>query len=790
MFIRSLLDNTLDKKVTYSYCRRGLKTPYFPDKIKEFKDEAVYDKRSGKLFYNKPVSWDGPALLDMAVDIRISCEDRFFADHVTLEQGIDSQIGSIKILTETNDGLKVIGKHLPESGKTITDKKINIPVNYFCDNIIVRLEGAYENIELCALDVLCAWDIENTVFPEPESIVYTDGGFKFNINEGVSSPEGFEMAAKYFCKKHNEKYGTNFTPSEKGRISFIYSQRDDESFEIEVTKNSVIISAGNLRTFLYAADALTQISGSEIKCCRIEDKPFMNFRGVHFALPSRCDIPFLKKMVENVFVPMRYNSVFIQVSGAMAYDNYPEINKMWLKSREMYEKGLWPKPAHYDFIGGDILTKDEVRELCSYIRSFGLDVIPEVQSWAHTQYITTAYPHLAENAEELKKMGDLYDDDARPATFYSHCMCPLHEEYYKYTFGILDEVLDVFKPERYVHMGHDEIYDIATCEKCRKMGGDKVYTEEVTRLNDYLKSKGLTMMIWADMLQEKRYPSISSICDVPKDIIMLDFTWYFHVDDEFEDNLLKNGFKVMIGNLYSSHFKKFEKRIRKGLMGGQISTWIPCNELYYAYEGKMYDMLYTANMLWSSKYKEDMRGAYNEIVKNKLWDIRKIIGEIEICDKKREIIPYSCTPSLKATLQNDFAEINVCDFAKTISVIWATDEDAGRVMWTAPVAVGTYEIVYEDNSVCSGEILNACSIYTEKHPYGKPLLSGLFRHEGYVGTYLAKPVCGKSDNGEDYTHYNYHITNPNPDKKISKFIIKHSENTDVEIKVYGFELYN
>jgi len=225
-------------------------------------------------------------------------------------------------------------------------------------------------------------------------------------------------------------------------------------------------------------------------------------------------------------------------------------------------------------------------------------------------------------------------------------------------------------------------------------------------------------------------------------------------------------------------------------MGGQISTWIPCNELYYAYEGKMYDMLYTANMLWSSKYKENMRGAYNEIVKKKLWDIRKIIGEIEITDNKCEIIPYSCTPTLKSTLQNDFAEINVCNYAKTISIIWATDEDAGRVMWTAPVVVGTYEIVYEDNSVYSGEILNACSIYTEKHPYGKPLLSGLFRHEGYVGTYLAKPVCGKSDNGEDFTHYNYHITNPNPDKKISKFIIKHSENTDVEIKVYGFELYN
>ena len=34
-------------------------------------------------------------------------------------------------------------------------------------------------------------------------------------------------------------------------------------------------------------------------------------------------------------------------------------------------------------------------------------------------------------------------------------------------FDLIDEIVEVVKPARYVHMGHDEVYVIGVCERCR-----------------------------------------------------------------------------------------------------------------------------------------------------------------------------------------------------------------------------------------------------------------------------------------------------------------------------------
>ena len=52
--------------------------------------------------------------------------------------------------------------------------------------------------------------------------------------------------------------------------------------------------------------------------------------------------------------------------------------------------------------GGELLEKDEVRDFVEYVKDFGIEVIPEIQSWGHVQYITYAYPEIAELAEELE----------------------------------------------------------------------------------------------------------------------------------------------------------------------------------------------------------------------------------------------------------------------------------------------------------------------------------------------------------------------------------------------------
>ena len=184
---------------------------------------------------------------------------------------------------------------------------------------------------------------------------------------------------------------------------------------------------------------------------------------------------------------------------------------------------------------------------------------PEVQSFGHVQYITYAHPDIAEVTEEEKDVIlDTRAADQPPSTFYKHSYCPMNEKSYEIIFDLIDEIVEVVRPERYVHMGHDEIYQIGLCPRCKNIPHDELYARHVIRMYDYLKARGYKMAIWSDMLQptEKRYQTCTAIDRLPKDILMLDFIWYFHFDMDLENNILPAGFPVAIGNLYSSHFPR------------------------------------------------------------------------------------------------------------------------------------------------------------------------------------------------------------------------------------------
>jgi hexosaminidase len=661
---------------------------------------------------------------------------------------------------------------------------------------------------IAKLDVHAAAEIENTVFPMPSSIELGEGELSFDSIFSVmaAAPEALN-AASYLCEKIKEKYGHDlFVSSEKGEIVMEFSPKDDDGYEIEIADSRCHIKAGNKRAFFYAADTLIQLcTENGIKNSKVYDEPMMDMRGIHFALPSRKDMPFLKKLIKEIVVPMRYNMVFIQLSGAMRYDNYPEINEMWLKACEMYEKGEWPLPAHYGFVGRDILEKNEIAEFCDYLRSFGLEIVPEIQSLSHSQYITAAYPFLAEIEKKTAGVDDLYADDAKPAEFYPHNICPSHPEYYDYVLGIADEVVDLIKPERFLHFGHDEVYIMGKCEKCSARGAANVFAEEVNRLNEYTKSKGLTMMIWGDMLQDKRYSVPEAIDMISKDIILLDFVWYFFLDKDIEDRLLDAGFKVMMGNMYSSHYTRYNSRSKKkGIIGAEVSMWVDCNEHSYAYEGKMYDLVFSANTVWNSDYDTGYRLAYNEIVKPLLWNMRCKIGEFAADGKEQKLmiggslkdipleliwnVPYENAVALSC--DNNVAEINVDGCADLVMITHATDIGAERIMWKPAHKIGEYDLVYEDGTSTSTPVFYGDNIYKFTQTYGAPLVSPLFRHEGYTGTYTSRPICGKDNFGNDYTLLECPIVNPHPEKKISKIVAKHMENTDAKLLIFDAKLIN
>ena len=794
----SFLKDENDKSVTYSYHKRGMEDSYNPDLQKEEQVLQCYDRSIGNLFKMKPVSWKGEVLLDMSVDIRVDFGKTIFTDHIELIQVEDSCFSLIEIFDVSDIFLKKIGSYSSETGNNVSAKRIKISLGYSCKRIIIRINGCYKNFGIQSLDISGVCDINNTLYPIPECCTYKNGSFSLGSDTiiGAKDQNGI-YAAKVMVDIFKEKFDLSLNiKGDGGNISFVSDQRSDDGYDIIVSPYECIVKSGTKLGFLYAVFALSELSDSTgIKCIEIKDKPFMNMRGVHLALPERANIPFFKLLIKNVIIPMRYNTVFLQFSGAMRYDAFPEIASSWEDSCKNYKNGIGYRPAHYEFVGHDVLGKDEVKDLCDYIKGFGLELIPEIQSWGHTQYITSAYPELGEQIFSVDEDIDLYKADAKLHTGAAHCMCPCHKDYYNVIFAIANEVLDVAKPQHYVHMGHDEIYHMAMCDKCRKIGGAKLYSTEVTKLNDFIKSKNLTMMLWADMLQEDEYSSTAAIDDLPKDIILLDFTWYFHPEKDIEDHLLKHGFKVVFGNMYSSHFPRYESRSRKdGIKGAEVSTWVYCDEKTFSYEGKMYELVYSANMMWNSRYKSDMRLSYNEIIKPIIWNLRKNLGGLDFSiTKALEFPKYAHDFDInlsyaKCSFDSSECEIDITDDADIVSLIWASDKNVPRIMWKEPYIMGTLIFLFDDGSTYMEDVNYALNIFTSHTSYAKPIPSFLFRHEGYIGTYYMKPMCFKAYDGTDRTLWQHFVKMPKG-KRIKRLIINHAKNTDASICIYGINCH-
>ena len=89
-----------------------------------------------------------------------------------------------------------------------------------------------------------------------------------------------------------------------------------------------------------------------------------------------------------IYSPLHYNTVFLEVGGAMQFDRHPEINEgtkafaRWVfdhHSRPLGVGGRFQDSAHAELAGGDTLSKDEIKELVEFTRLYGIEVIPEIE---------------------------------------------------------------------------------------------------------------------------------------------------------------------------------------------------------------------------------------------------------------------------------------------------------------------------------------------------------------------------------------------------------------------------
>jgi hypothetical protein len=315
-------------------------------------------------------------------------------------------------------------------------------------------------------------------------------------------------------EKNNIRYSIKIN---KTRLNESYN---DQYFEIVIFENEIEIKSEyeqGLLNGIIRLEKESRKSSSKLFNQTITDYSNISRRLFHIGLRGNEDLKIVKEIIYNSRNAYLNELVLMIRSGVGFKSLKPELTRKW-----KYE---------------------DLNELIQYSNELGIKVIPEIKLLTHQEKLfKNSYPHLMFNKTTYNP------DDNRT---------------YEVVFPLIDEIIDIFQCDTF-HIGHDEVagYRKDKNEKYIKSGEvgitPKQYLRDVIKLHDYLKSKGIKTMMWADMLLDRgEFKEMNRsgmhggngfkniIDDLPKDIIMGNWH-YFQKSKNYPtyDYLINKGFNV------------------------------------------------------------------------------------------------------------------------------------------------------------------------------------------------------------------------------------------------------
>ncbi len=233
-------------------------------------------------------------------------------------------------------------------------------------------------------------------------------------------------------------------------------------------------------------------------------------------------------------------------------------------------------------------TPEEIRELTSYAAKKGIDVIPELEVFGHTRYITDHPDHrhlyIGEWSEKLS----------------FNAVDPLHPGTVTLMRGLIGAVADLF-PSDYLHLGCDEV-NLAPLELKNEKDEARVWADYVNTMTGIVREKGKIPVIWNDHLNKNR--DIARM--LHKDVVLMEWNY----DPEYRPDNLAHlhalGYEniIMAPSLACYRLRVLPSRpalmnteahaaaVRSGKAAGLINTvWLPQR---YLQDAMWYGIAYSA----------------------------------------------------------------------------------------------------------------------------------------------------------------------------------------------------
>ncbi len=461
-----------------------------------------------------------------------------------------------------------------------------------------------------------------SLMPVPARIEQGSGQFLVGQNLRISlqgrGDARVKRASDRFLQRLSLRTGIPFLPAEpsSSKPNFIVNcagpglkiqtPEEDESYRLEVTANTVHLSAPNPLGILHGLQTFLQLiqlgpEGFAVPSVVVDDHPRFPWRGLMID-------------VSRHFFPVEVIKRNLDGMEALKLDVFH-----WHLSDDQgfrVESKKLPKFQQHAS-DGMYYTQAEIREVIEYARDRGIRVVPEFDMPGHATSWFAAYPELASASGPY--------EIARKWGVFNAAMDPTKDSTYRLLNTLIAEMARLF-PDQYFHIGGDEVNGKAWSQNARIQAFMRKHNLENShdlqayfnqKLQKIVRKQGKIMEGWDEIL----HPGL------PQDIVVQSWRRQKSLADASRRGyrgLLSFGYYLDLMEPASRHYlvdplaeqaADLTAEEKKKILGGEACMWAefvtPTN-----IDGRIWPrMAAVAERLWSPQEVRDLDQMYARLAK-------------------------------------------------------------------------------------------------------------------------------------------------------------------------------
>ena len=312
-----------------------------------------------------------------------------------------------------------------------------------------------------------------SLIPLPASVQQGSGQFTFPAKVQLCVPsytgDSVKAVAKRWASNFTKSTGIKVSVGKKANAAIqlrLNSGLAPEAYDLQVTRERIVIEAARPAGFFYALQTLNQLLPSRavmagvkatdvqawtLPVVTIKDHPRFEWRGFmldegrHFYGKEE-----IKKLLD-VMAAYKLNRFHWHLTEDQGWrieiKKYPRLTEVgaWRNSKVLGWGEVKPDGQRY----GGFYTQKDAREIVRYAQERFIEIVPEVDIPGHSQAAVAAYPEFLSCDPQNKHEVWLWQGVSPDVINVSH---PQAVQFAK---DVIDELTAIF-PFRYIHLGGDE----------------------------------------------------------------------------------------------------------------------------------------------------------------------------------------------------------------------------------------------------------------------------------------------------------------------------------------------